>query len=172
MGSVEQVSAAIIEHGSPTGSRRSHTQTEKAHGGFGENGARHANRSLHDHGLNDVGKNMADDHAQIACAKGSRSFDKFPFACGEDLRADQAGVAHPSSERERQNQIENPRATKGNKGDGEQNSRERKKRIHHYNIEKAIDVSAVVAGNRSDDQAEGERDCDHRASTSMEMREP
>ena len=156
--------AAIIEHGSPTGSRGSHTQTEKAHGSFGENGARHSNRSLHDHGLNNVGKNMADDHAQIACTKGSRSFDKFPFACGEDLRADQAGVAHPSSERERQDKIENPWPTEGNEGDSEQNSRERKKRIHHYNVEETIDVSAVVAGDRSDDQAESQRNCNHRAS--------
>src|SRR6266851_3027409 len=52
--SVEQVGAAIVEHGSPTGGGGSYTQTQKTHGGFSENGARHADRCLHNYGLNNV----------------------------------------------------------------------------------------------------------------------
>src|SRR6266436_484817 len=164
MWGVEQVGPAIVEHGSPTGCRRGYAQTEKAHRGFGQDRTRHADCGLHNHGLNNVRKNMAGDHAQIACAQGSGGFDKLAFAGGQNLGAHQAGIAHPSSNGKREHEVENARAAEGDKSDGQKNSGERQKRVHHYDVEEAIDVSAIVAGDRSHDQAERKRDRDHRTS--------
>src|ERR1700680_3227059 len=122
MRSVEQVGAAIVEHGSPTGGRRRDAESEKTHGGFGENGSGHADRSLHHNGLNNVRQNVADDDAQVAGAKGARGFDEFAFAGGEHLSANQTRVADPSAQREREHQIKNPRAAEGDERDGQQNS--------------------------------------------------
>src|ERR1035437_7269480 len=58
---VEQVSAAIVEHGSPTGGGRRDAKSQKTHGSFRENGSSHANRGLDDDRLNDIGQNVADD---------------------------------------------------------------------------------------------------------------
>src|SRR6202034_3750183 len=60
---VEQVGPAVIEHGSPTGGRRRDAESEKTHGGFGEDGPRHADRSLYHDRLNNVRQNVANDDA-------------------------------------------------------------------------------------------------------------
>jgi len=44
-----------------------------------------------------LGQNVADDDAQVAGAEGAGGFDEFAFASGEDLSANQAGVADPAS---------------------------------------------------------------------------
>ena len=99
---VEQVGAAVVEHGSPTRGGRRNAEAKKTHGRFGENGAGHADGGLHDYRLNDVGKNVANDDAQIAGAESPRRFDEFAFARGENLSADQARVADPSAEEKAQ----------------------------------------------------------------------
>ena len=163
-GRVEQVRAAVVEHGAPTGRGRWHAESEKAHGGFGEDGSGHADRSLHDHWLNNVRQNVADDDAQVARAQGAGGFDKFAFARGEDLSANQARVADPSSERERENQIEDAGAAEGDEGNGEKDSGEREERVHQDDVDEAVDASAVVAGDGADDEAEGQRRGDNAAS--------
>src|ERR1700722_13410317 len=122
MGRIEEVRAAIVEHRSPAGGRRRDAESEKTHGGFGENGSGHADGGLHDDWLNDVGQNMAHDNAEIAGAKGAGCFDEFAFAGGEDLSANQTSVANPSAERERENEIEDAWTTEGHKSNREQNS--------------------------------------------------
>src|SRR6202795_1872229 len=99
MGSVEQVSATVVEHGSPTGGRRGDAECEKTHGCFGEDGACHADGSVDDDRLNNVGENVADHDAQIAGAKGQRGFDKFAFAGGQDLSTDKSRVTDPTAKR-------------------------------------------------------------------------
>src|SRR5450432_3307651 len=96
---------AVIEHRSPTRGRRWHAESEKAHGGFGENRSRHADRGLHDYGLNNVGKNVADDDAHIAGSEGAGGFHELSFARGENLTAHEPRVSHPASERQREHQI-------------------------------------------------------------------
>src|SRR5580658_3237655 len=49
---VEQMSAAVVEHGSPGRGWRRDAETEKAHGGFGEDGSGHPDRGLHNYWLN------------------------------------------------------------------------------------------------------------------------
>ena len=119
---VEQMRAPVVEHGSPACGRRRHAEAEKTHGGFGEDRAGHANRGLHDHGLNNVGQNVAHDDAQIAGAEGAGGFDEFAFAGGENLSANQARVADPSAEREGEDEIEDAGAAECDEGDGDQNS--------------------------------------------------
>src|SRR5271157_4067371 len=101
MRGVEEVSAAIVEHGAPTCGWRRHAESEKAHSGFGENGSCHADRCLHDHGLNNVGENVTEDDAQVAGAESACGLDEFAFARREGLASNQACVADPASERER-----------------------------------------------------------------------
>src|SRR6202521_2972249 len=97
--------AAVVEHGAPTRRWRRHAESKETHGGFGENGSSHADRRLHDYRLNNIREHVTHDNAQIACAERARRFNKFAFACGKDLSADQAGVADPSSKRERENEV-------------------------------------------------------------------
>src|SRR5271169_1709934 len=94
---VEQVGAAVVEHGPPTGRRRRHAETEKAHCCFREDGSGHADGGLHDYGLNNVWENVTHNDAQVTGAEGACSFDEFTLTRCEDLSANQAGVADPSS---------------------------------------------------------------------------
>src|SRR6266851_6384601 len=153
---IEEMGAAIIQHGAPACRRRRDAESQKAHGGFGENRSRHAYRGLHDHRLNDVWQNVADDDAKIAGPESAGSFDEFTLACGENLAADQASIAYPSSERERENQIEDARTAERDERNREQNSRERQECIHQDDVDEAVDASAVIAGDRADDESESE----------------
>ena len=58
--------AGVVQHAAPTRRRWGHAQTEKAHGRFREDRSGHPDGGLHNHRLNDIGKDVADDHAQIA----------------------------------------------------------------------------------------------------------
>src|SRR5205807_6671397 len=71
---VEQVRAGVVEHGAPACGWWRHAEAQKAHGRFGKDGAGHADRGLHDDRLNDVGENVSNNHAPVACAQGSRRF--------------------------------------------------------------------------------------------------
>src|SRR5271170_6362128 len=155
--------AAVVEHRSPAGRRRRHAESEEAHGGFGENGSGHADRRLHDHGLNDVRQNVTDDDAQVARSESACRFDELALARGEDLSAHQAGVADPASERERENEIEDTGAAEGYERNRKQDSGEREERIHQDHVDEAVDASSVVAGDGADDEAEGERSGDDAA---------
>src|ERR1035437_8066915 len=115
---VEQVGAAVVEHGSPTGGGRRDAESEKTHGGFGEDGSGHADRGLDDDRLNDVGQNVADDDAQVAGTESAGGFNEFAFTGGEDLSADQARVADPSAQGEREHEIEDAGTAEGDEGDG------------------------------------------------------
>ena len=157
MWSVEQMGPAIVEHGSPTRGGGRHAQAEEAHGGFGEDGSSHADRGLDDHGLNNVRQNVADDDAQVARSESARGLDEFAFAGGEDLSADQARVAHPSTEREREYKIEDARAAECDEGNGQQDTRKRQEGVHQHDVDEAVDDASVVAGDGTDDEAEGER---------------
>src|ERR1700676_2295996 len=154
--------AAVVEHRAPACRRRRHAESQKTHGCFGEDGSRHANRGLHNYRLNNVWQNVADDDAQIAGSEGAGSFDEFAFARSEDLSSNEAGVADPSSKREREDEIEDPGATECDESNCEQNSWEREERIHQHNVDEAVDASSVVAGDGADDEAERER-CEHDA---------
>ena len=154
--------ATVIEHGSPARGGRRNAEAKKTHGRFGEDGAGHADRGLHDYRLNDIGKNVANDDAQIAGAESARGFNEFAFPRGQNLSANQARVAHPSAERERDHKIEDAGAAECDEGDGNQNSRERKKRIHQDDVDEAVDAASVVSSDRSDDQSERQR-CQHDA---------
>ncbi len=156
--------ATVVQHGSPTGGWRRHTESEKAHGGFGKNCAGHADRGLHDYGLNNVRQDMTHDDAQIACPKSARGFDEFALARGEDLSANETSVTHPSAERESENKIENSWPAKGNERDSQQDSRKRKECVHQDHVDEAIDASAVVSGNGTNDETEAERGEYHAAS--------
>ncbi len=151
------MSAAVVEHRSPTGRGRGHAESQKAHGGFCENCSRHADGGLHDHRLNNIWQDMADDNSQIACAEGAGGFDEFALTRGEDLSAHQTRVANPASERESENKIEDAGTTECDERNGQQNSRERQERIHEDDIDEAVDASSVITGNGADDEAEDKR---------------
>jgi hypothetical protein len=150
------MSATIVEHGAPTGGGRRHAEAEETHGGFREDGASHADGRLHDHGLNNVGKNVTNDHAQIARAQRSRCFHELTLARGQYLGTDQARVSYPSSQAECEHEVENAGSAEGYESNCQQDSRKREKSIHDHDVDEAVEASAIVAGERSDDQAYGE----------------
>src|SRR6267154_3951611 len=110
---VEQVRSSIVEHGAPACRWRRNAESEKTHGGFGQNRASHPDRGLHNYGLNNVGKNVAHDDAQIGRAESAGGFDKFTFARGQNLSTNQARITNPSTERKRKNEIEDAGAAEG-----------------------------------------------------------
>src|ERR1700683_2863634 len=124
MGRVEQVGAAVVEHGAPTGRGWRNAESKETHGGFGKNGSGDADCGLHDHRLNDVRENVADDDAEVAGSESSRRFDEFAFARGEDLPSNQARVADPSAEGECEDEIEGDGAPEGYKRNREKDSGE------------------------------------------------
>ena len=73
---IEQVRASLIQHGSPTGRRRRNTQAQKAECCFSKDGPSHADGSLHSHRLQDVGKNVPEQDANIRSTQCSRRFHK------------------------------------------------------------------------------------------------
>src|SRR5215471_19227891 len=157
MWGVEEMGTAIVEHGTPACGRRRYAEAEKAHGGFGKDCACHSDGGLHNHWLNDIWQDVAHDNAQVAGAECAGCFDKFAFAGGEHLAADQARVANPSAEREREHQVEDAGTAKGNERDRQQNSRERHKRVHQHDVDEAVDASTVISSDRADNQTEPER---------------
>ena len=100
MRGIEEMRAAVVEHGSPTRGWGRNAEPEKTHGGFGEDGAGHSDGSLNHDGLDDVRQNVANDDAQIAGAQSAGGFHEFAFAGGENLSTDEASVSNPSAERE------------------------------------------------------------------------
>ena len=157
VGRIEEVRAAIVEHGSPTWHGGRDAEPEEAHGAFGENGSGHANGGLHNDWLHDVGQDVAGKDAKVAGSESARSFDIFTLAGGEDLGADESGVADPASNDEGEDEIPEAGAEECDKGDGQQDSGKRKKRVHHDDVDEAVNESAVVSGERADDGSEEER---------------
>ena len=154
---VEQMRAGVVQHRSPTRGGRRHTQAQETHGRFRQNCARHADCGLHNHGLNNIWKDVAQDDAQVAGAKCTRCFDEFSFTHGQHLAAHQARVANPASKRESEHEIENSRAAEGDEGDRDEDSGERKKRIHQDDVDEAVDASSVISGKRADDESKEQR---------------
>ena len=147
--------AAVVEHGSPTGGRRRNTEPEKAHRGLGKDCAGHADCGLDDYGLNNVRQDVPRNDAQIACSQGARGFDEFALPRGEDLSANQTSITDPPAQRESENQIKDSRPAKGDESNGQQDSRKRQKRIHQDHVDEAIDASAVVSRDGTDDRDRG-----------------
>ena len=63
----------------------------------------------------------------IAGSEGAGGLHVFALAGGQDLGADQAGVADPSADDEGENQIPEAGTEEGDEGDGQQDSGERQK---------------------------------------------
>src|SRR6185369_6646789 len=97
-----------------------------------------------------VRQDVASQDAPVACTEGMGCFDKFPLLCRQNLSANQTRISHPTSDNQRQDEIDQTWSQERHKGDREQNSGERKKRVHHDDIDKAIYESAVVPGERTD----------------------
>src|SRR5437667_12797212 len=119
---IEEMRAAVVEHGAPASCRRGYAEAQEAHSGLGENSARHADRRLHDHRLNDVGQNMVNDNAQIACAESACGLHEFALARVQHLRTNLHSVAVPTSNRKPYTRMEHSRPSESNEDDGKQNS--------------------------------------------------
>ena len=100
---------------------------------------------------------MAQHDAQIAGAESASGFDEFAFPRCQNLPPDQPCVTHPSAERERNHEIEDSGAAKGDERDRDQDSGKRKECVHQHHIHKAVNRSSVVSGDGTDDQSEDQR---------------
>ncbi len=153
---------AIVEHGAPTGGWRWHSEPQEAQCGFGKHGSRHAHRGLHRKRLQDIGKDMPCDDAQVGGAQRTCGLDELAFAHGENLGADQACVPDPAGKRERADEIQQTGAEKGNKGDRQQNARQGEKGVGEVHIDDGVGDSAIEAGKTSCEKTDSERDGDDR----------
>jgi hypothetical protein len=97
------------------------------------------------------------DDPQIACTQRSRRFDELALTYGQNLRTHKPRIPHPSSDRQRQHKVEQPRPEERHKRNRQQDSRERHERIHDDQVQEAVKESTVIARNRAEDQAESER---------------
>src|SRR6266704_5767971 len=144
---VEEMSAAVIQHGAPACRGWRNSQPKKTHSCFRQHRASHADGSLHDHWLDDVGYDVTCDDAPVACTQSARGFYKFFFFHRQHLGANEARVAHPASDAERKNQVENAGTQERHKSDGQQNTRERKEGIHQDHAKEFISQATIVSGD-------------------------
>ena len=77
------------------------------------------------------------------------------------LCADEAGVAGPAADGERQHEVGEARTEKGGEGDGQKNARQGQKGVHGKGGEGGIDPAAEIARKAADGEAEGERNGNH-----------
>jgi hypothetical protein len=119
---------------------------------------------------------VADDDAEVGRAEGAGGFDEFALAGGENLGADQARVADPSAEREREHEIERCRGRgKATKAMASRIPGNERKAFITTTLTKRSMAPAVVSGDGEPTMsAEGERGRQHyeQPTMSMEMRAP
>jgi hypothetical protein len=161
VGCVKKERSRVVEHGAPAGGGWRHAEAEEAERSFGEHGSGHADGGLDYEGLQDIGKDVAGEDAQIAGADGAGGFDELALAHGEDLGANETGVADPAADGEGEDEVEEPGAEEGNEGDGEKNTGQRQEGIHQEGIDGDVDPASVIAGDAAEDEAEEERKADN-----------
>ena len=160
MGGFEEVGAGVVEHGSPGGGGGLHAEAEEAEGGFGEDGCGHAYGGLHDEGLEDVGEDVAEQEAEVGGAEGAGGLHEFALFDGHDLGSDEACVADPAGDGEREDEIAEAGAEEGDEGDGEKDSGEREEGVGDVDVDDGVGDAAEEAGGAAEDEAEDERDGD------------
>ena len=157
VGRIEEMRSPVVEHSSPACRGRWDAETEKAKCGFREHGRSHADGGLNDQWLQDVGKDVAAEDAEIRGSKGAGGFDEFARPDGHDLCADETSVADPSGEGESEDEIEEPGAKEGDKGNREQDPRESEESVRNVDIQEGVEPSAVEACQAAEDKASEQR---------------
>src|SRR5262245_62019435 len=99
MWSVEEVSAAIVEHGSPTRRGWWNAEAQEAQCGFRKDRSAQTNSRLHQHRRDDVWPDVHDNQAGIADTHGAGSLHVVAFARPQHLAAYKARIADPSTNR-------------------------------------------------------------------------
>ncbi len=156
VGRFEEVGAGGVEHGAPGGGGGLDAEAEEAEGGFGEDGGGHADGGLDENGLQGVGQDGAREQAEVRGAERTGYLDEFSLADLRDLGADEAGVADPGRQGEREDEVRHGGAEKGDDGDGEQDAGQGEKGIAEIDGENGVKPAAVKAGEGAEDQTQGE----------------
>jgi hypothetical protein len=151
---VQQVRAAAVDHRAPTWRRRLHTEPEEAQRGLRQDGGSHAKRRLHGHDGQGGRQHVMRERTPRARAERPGRHDILELLRAHHLRPDQARVAHPPDDRERQDDVDKTGAEDCNEGDGEQDAGEREQDVHH-SADQLIDAAAVVSGERTEERAHG-----------------
>src|SRR6185437_6926445 len=162
VGRLEEVGAGVVEHGAPGGGRRLHTEAEKAERSLGEDGSGHADGSLHQYRLDDVGQDVVQHEADITRAKRARSLHKLALLHRHDLAAYETSVIDPSRERERNDEVGETRAEEGDDGDREQNARQSEKGVGEIEIDNCVRPAFIEARDAAENAADKERGTDDR----------
>lgn len=149
-----------VEHGAPGGGGCLDAKAEEAERGFGKNGGGHAHGGLDEHGLQGVGQDRAREQAKVGGAERAGGLDELAFAHGGDLRADQARVADPGGQGQREDEVGHGGAEEGDHGYGEQDPGQGQEGVAKIDREHRINPAAVEAGERTEEEAESEREQD------------
>ena len=154
---VEEVGASVIEHGAPAGGGGWYAKPEKAQGGLGEHGSGHADSSLHDERLQQVGQDVPCDEAQIGGAESAGSFDKLTLPQGEHLGTDEARIVDPAGDREGEDEIDETGTEKRDEGDGKQDAGKGEKGVGEIDVDDGVGESSVKACEAAGNKADSER---------------
>ena len=77
------------------------------------------------------------------------------------MGADQAGIAHPSPDGQRQHQVQQAGPQESNERNRQKNAGKGKKRIHDKDIEQRVHPAAIEAGQAAQHQAQAQRKANH-----------
>ena len=113
-------------------------EAEEAEGGFGEDGGGHPDGGLDEHGLEGVGKDRTCEQAEVRGAERASDLDELPFADLGDLGADEAGVADPGGQGEREDEVGHGGAEEGDDSDGEQDAGQGEKGVAQIDGEDGV----------------------------------
>jgi len=129
----------------PNWVRCGNAQAEERESSLSQDDAGHADGGLHQDRLHDVGRMWRKKmRSPMRPARAPRQ--RFAFADGHHLGANQSRVAGPSTNGQRQHQIDEARAEESRERDGQQNSGQRLKGVHGEGGERGVNPSAQVAG--------------------------
>ncbi len=160
VGGLEEVGAGVVEHGTPGGSGRLHTEAEEAEGGFGEHGGGHSDGCLYEEWLDDVGQDVAEQQAGVGGTERARGLEELALFQGHDLGADEAGVVYPTGEGEREDEVQQTGAEEGDDRDGEQDSGQGEEGVCEVDVDDGVGEATVEAGEQAEGDAEDQGDGD------------
>src|SRR3981189_2965120 len=138
------MAARIVEHRAPTGDGRENAQAEKTQSGFGKYGSRHPNGRLNQDWLKNIWQQMPNDNAWVWRSKRTGGKNKFKFLHFQNLSPRETRITCPTCNDKRENHFTYARTEKHGESDGQQNTRERKKRVDEQQIDDAIEPAAEI----------------------------
>jgi hypothetical protein len=161
MGRVEDVCPPAIHHRAPTGRGRLNAKAEKAQRCLVHDGARHSKGGLNDNRRQRRRNDVAAQNSRGAGAKRTSGLYVVEFSRPQHLPANEPRVADPSDGGQSQQDVRKARPEHCHNRDSQQQARECEQRVDDATND-LVYRSAVITGDRSDQDSDKRRDTDYR----------